>query len=47
MNPFYNFLKNMWVMRRCDKAYLKARVEKGQISQEEYEKIINTEQVEI
>lgn len=47
MNPFYNFLKNMWITRKADEVYLKARVEKGQISTEEYEEIINTEQIAI
>lgn len=46
MNPFYNFLKNMWVMKKCDEAYLQARVSKGQISKEEYEEIIATPQVD-
>lgn len=46
MNPFYNFLKNMWVMKKCDQVYLQARVTKGQISQIEYEEIISTPQME-
>lgn len=37
----------MWIMRKADEAYLQARVAKGQISQEEYEQIVNTEQVKI
>lgn len=41
----YQFLLNMWIMRRCDEKYLKARVEKSQISQDEYEKIISNEQI--
>lgn len=45
MSVFYNFLLNMWIMRKADEAYLQARVAKGQISQEEYEQIVNTEQV--
>ncbi len=47
MNPYYNFLLNMWIMRKADEEYLQARVKKGQISQEEYEQIINTEQMDI
>lgn len=47
MSVFYEFLKNMWIMKKCDEVYLKARVDKGQITQSEYEKIINTEQVEV
>lgn len=46
MNPFYKFLLNMWVMKKCDDVYLQARVTKWQISQAEYEEIINTPQVE-
>lgn len=46
MSVFYNFLLNMWIMRKADEDYLQARVTKGQISQEEYEQIVNTEQVE-
>lgn len=45
MSVFYDFLLNMWIMRKADEAYLQARVAKGQISQEEYEQIVNTEQV--
>lgn len=47
MSVFYNFLLNMWIMRKADEAYLQARVSKGQISKEEYEQIVNTEQVKI
>lgn len=45
MSVFYSFLLNMWIMRKADEDYLQARVAKGQISQEEYEQIVNTEQV--
>lgn len=41
----YQFLLNMWIMRRVDEVYLQARVEKGQITQEEYEMIIATPQI--
>ena len=44
---FYDFLLNMWIMRKVDEVYLQARIAKGQISQEEYEQIVNTEQVKI
>lgn len=47
MSPYFNFLKNMWVMRKCDEVYLQARVAKDQISQVEYEEIINAPQIEI
>lgn len=47
MSVFYGFLLNMWIMRKADEAYLQARVKKGQITKEEYEQIISTEQVEI
>lgn len=41
----FEFLKNMWIMRRVDEEYLQARVTKKQITQEEYEQIVNTEQI--
>ena len=40
----YNFLLNMWIMKKVDE-YLQARVAKGQITQQEYEMIIATPQV--
>ncbi|MBB6622225.1 hypothetical protein H7E67_02160 [Clostridium gasigenes] len=43
----YQFLLNMWIMRRLDEVYLQARVEKNQITQEQYEIIALTEQVTI
>lgn len=47
MNPFYNFLRNMWIMRKADEEYLQARVEKNQINQVEYEEIVAMEQVPV
>ena len=47
MSVFYSFLLNMWIMRKCDEVYLQARVAKDQISQVEYEEIINAPQIEI
>lgn len=41
----YNFLLNMWIMKRVNEQYLQARVVKGQITQQEYEMIIATPQV--
>lgn len=41
----YNFLLNMWIMRRIDETYLQARVTKGQITQAEYEMIVATPQI--
>lgn len=41
----YNFLLNMWIMKKVDEQYLQARVTKGQITQKEYEMIIATPQV--
>ncbi len=46
MNPFYNFLKNMWIMRKADEEYLQARVVKNQITQEEYNEIVAMKQVQ-
>ena len=45
MSIFYNFLLNMWIMRKADEVYLQARVVKNQITQEEYNQIIETEQI--
>jgi len=45
MNPFYNFLKNMWIMRKASEEYLQARVAKNQITQTEYDEIVAMEQV--
>ncbi|HBB9210920.1 TPA: hypothetical protein JRS25_003671 [Escherichia coli] len=45
MSIFYNFLKNMWIMRKADEEYLQARVVKNQINQVEYEEIVAIEQV--
>lgn len=41
----YNFLLNMWIMRRIDETYLQAQVSKQRISQQEYEMIIATPQI--
>jgi len=43
----FEFFKIMWIMRRIDETYLKARVAKKQIDQEAYEQIIDTPQVPI
>lgn len=42
----YQFLLNMWIMKRCDEAYLQKRVDKKQITQEEYNMIVATPQVD-
>jgi len=47
MNPFYNFLRNMWIMRKADEEYLKIRVSKNQITQDEYNSIVTMEQVPV
>ncbi len=44
MSIFYNFLKNMWVMRKADEDYLQARVTKNQITQDEYNQIVASQQ---
>ena len=41
----YNFLLNMWIMKKVDEVYLQKRVAKGQITQNEYEMIIATPQI--
>lgn len=43
----YQFLLNMWIMRKVDETYLQARVAKEQISQKEYEMIIATPQIPV
>lgn len=40
----YQFLLNMWIMKRVDEAYLQSKVPL-RISQEEYEMIIATPQM--
>lgn len=42
----YSFLINMWIMRKIDQEYLQARVNKGQITEQEFDQIILTAQVE-
>lgn len=41
----YQFLLNMWIMRRVDEEYLQKRVIKGQITQEQYDIIVTTSQL--
>lgn len=41
----YNFLLNMWIMKRIDEEYLTARVAKGQITEQEKQMIIATPQI--
>lgn len=41
----YNFLLNMWIMKRRNETYMQERVIKGQITQKEYEMIIATPQI--
>lgn len=41
----FDFLKNMWVMKRIDKDYLQLRADKKQITQAEYLQIIAIEQI--
>jgi hypothetical protein len=41
----YQFLLNMWVMKRVDETYLQGQVTKGRITQQEYEMIIATPQI--
>lgn len=46
-SPAYAFLLNMWIMRKVNEEYLQARVLKGQITQEEYNMIVVTPQMEV
>ena len=41
----YQFLLNMWVMKRVDEVYLQGQVTKGRITQQEYGMIIATPQI--
>lgn len=41
----YQFLLNMWVMKRIDTAFLEGQVTKGRITQQEYDMIVATPQV--
>jgi len=42
---YYNFLLNMWIMKRIDEAYLTNMVTKGRITEEEKQMILVTPQV--
>ncbi|MDY5098694.1 MULTISPECIES: hypothetical protein [Clostridia] len=42
----YNFLLNMWIMKKVDEEYLQKRVAKEQITQQEYEMIVATPQID-
>lgn len=41
----YNFLLNMWIMKRIDEAYLTTMVTKGRITEQEKQMILATPQV--
>jgi len=41
----YQFLLNMWVMRKVNETYLQGQVTKSRITQAEYEMIVATPQV--
>lgn len=41
----YQFLLNMWVMKKIDEAYLQDKVTRGFITQEEMNMIIATPQI--
>lgn len=41
----YQFLLNMWVMKKVDTVFLQGQVTKGRITQQEYDMIIATPQV--
>lgn len=41
----YQFLLNMWIMKRIDETYLQGQVTKGRITQQEYDMIIATPQL--
>lgn len=41
----YGFLLNMWIMKKVDESYLQIQVQRGRITQEEYEMIVATPQL--
>lgn len=41
----YQFLLNMWIMRKIDEAFLQGQITKGRVTQEEYDMIVATPQV--
>jgi len=41
----YQFLLNMWIMKKVDEAYLRVQVAKGRITQQEYDMIVATPQL--
>lgn len=45
MKDMYQFLLNMWIMKKVDESYLVAQVEKGRLTEEEYAMIIATPQL--
>lgn len=47
VSVYYEFLKNMWIMRRIDEVYLQTRVVKNQIDEVEYGQIVATEQINL
>lgn len=40
----FEFLRNMWIMRRVDEAKIAEQVTKGRITQEQADEILNTPQ---
>lgn len=44
-SEMYGFLLNMWIMKKVDEAYLQIQVQRGRITQEEYEMIVATPQL--
>ena len=42
----YGFFLNMWIMNRIDETYLQGQLAKGRITQEEYDMIVATPQLE-
>ena len=44
-SPVYNFLLNMWIMRRIDENYLNTMVAMGRLTKEEKDMIMATPQI--
>jgi hypothetical protein len=45
MSSMYQFLCNMWIMKRIDDSHLEAQVTKGRITEQEKQMIVVTPQI--
>lgn len=47
MSAGYNFFKNCWIMKQVTKELLQEKIKENRITEEEYNKIISTEQIKL